>query len=106
MVQRAAIAALQCAGDDVMRMKSIYDERRKFMIRRLKEIGLGITVEPTGAFYVFANAKRFSSDSYQTGLTFLRRLTWASLLASTSAKTARATCGSPTRVRWRISRRP
>ena len=31
-------------------------------------MGLGITVEPTGAFYVFANAKHISMDSY--GLAF------------------------------------
>jgi len=73
MVQRAAIAALQCAGDDVARMKSVYDERRKFMIRRLKEIGLGITVEPTGAFYVFANAKHVSGDSYQLAFDILEK---------------------------------
>jgi len=73
MVQKAAIAALQCAGDDVARMKSIYDERRKFMIRRLREIGLGITVEPTGAFYVFANAKRFSTDSYKLAFDILEK---------------------------------
>jgi aspartate/methionine/tyrosine aminotransferase len=73
MVQRAAIAALQCAGDDVARMKSVYDERRKFMIRRLKEIGLGITVEPTGAFYVFANAKHVSSDSYKLAFDILEK---------------------------------
>jgi aspartate/methionine/tyrosine aminotransferase len=73
MVQRAAIAALQCAGEDVARMKSIYDERRKFMIRRLREIGLGITVEPTGAFYVFANAKHFSSDSYKLAFDILEK---------------------------------
>jgi aspartate/methionine/tyrosine aminotransferase len=71
MVQKAAMAALQCAGDDVARMKSTYDERRKFMIKRLKEIGLGITVEPTGAFYVFANAKRFSTDSYKLAFDIL-----------------------------------
>ena len=34
------------------------------MIKRLREMGLGITVEPTGAFYIFANAKHLSSDSY------------------------------------------
>ena len=34
------------------------------MIPRLREIGFGITVEPTGAFYVFANARRFTEDSY------------------------------------------
>jgi aspartate/methionine/tyrosine aminotransferase len=73
MVQKAAIAALQCAGDDVARMKSIYDERRKFMIRRLKEIGLGITVEPTGAFYVFANVKHVSMDSYKLAFDILEK---------------------------------
>jgi len=73
MVQKAAIAALKCAGDDVARMKSIYDDRRKFMIRRLKEIGLGITVEPTGAFYVFANAKRYSTDSYRLAFDILEK---------------------------------
>ena len=62
--QKAAIAALGQAGEDVNRMKQIYDERRRYMIGRLKDMGFGITREPTGAFYVFANAKRFSKDSY------------------------------------------
>jgi aspartate/methionine/tyrosine aminotransferase len=73
LVQKAASAALKCAGPDVARMKSIYDERRKFMIRRLKDIGLGITVEPTGAFYVFANAKRYSTDSYRLAFDILEK---------------------------------
>jgi aspartate/methionine/tyrosine aminotransferase len=54
-------------------MKSIYDERRKFIIRRLREIGLGITVEPTGAFYVFVNAKRYSTDSYKLAFDILEK---------------------------------
>ncbi len=49
--------------DEVERMRRTYDERRRFMIQRLKEMGFGISVEPTGAFYVFANARRFTSDS-------------------------------------------
>lgn len=49
---------------DVEKMRLTYDERRRFMIRRLREIGFGISVEPTGAFYVFANAGRFTEDSY------------------------------------------
>jgi aspartate/methionine/tyrosine aminotransferase len=73
MVQRAAIAALKCAGEDVARMKSIYDERRQFLIRRLRQIGLGITVEPTGAFYVFANAKRYSMNSYKLAFDILEK---------------------------------
>ena len=63
-VQLAAIAALQDAEDDVGQMRETYDQRRKFMIRRLRELGFGIMVEPTGAFYILANAKRFSADSY------------------------------------------
>ncbi len=71
MVQKAGIAALKYAGDDVTRMKAIYDKRRRFMISRLREIGLGITVEPTGAFYVFANARHISNDSYRLAFDIL-----------------------------------
>ncbi len=65
MVQVAGIAALKHAGEDILRMKRIYNERRQYMIRRLRDMGLGITVEPTGAFYVFANAKHISNNSYK-----------------------------------------
>jgi aspartate/methionine/tyrosine aminotransferase len=68
VVQMAGIAALKESAEDVARMKHIYNERRQFMVKRLKELGLGITVEPTGAFYVFANARHISQDSY--GLAF------------------------------------
>jgi len=73
MVQRAGIAAITSCKDEVVRMKHTYDERRRFMIRRLKEIGLGITVEPTGAFYVFANAKHISGDSYALAFDILEK---------------------------------
>jgi aspartate/methionine/tyrosine aminotransferase len=73
MVQRAGIAALKDAGDDVARMQKIYNERRLFMIRRLKEMGFGITVEPTGAFYVFANARHISGDSYKLAFDILEK---------------------------------
>jgi len=73
MVQWAGIAALEEAGDDVARMRAIYDERRRFMIKRLREMGFGITVEPTGAFYVLANAKSFSKDSYRLAFDILDR---------------------------------
>jgi aspartate/methionine/tyrosine aminotransferase len=43
------------------------------MIRRLRELGFGITVEPTGAFYVFANAKKFSNDSYKFAFDLLEK---------------------------------
>jgi aspartate/methionine/tyrosine aminotransferase len=73
MVQKAGIAALKEAGDDVARMKHTYNKRRRFIIDRLKHIGFGITVEPTGAFYVFANAKHLSGDSYKLAFDILEK---------------------------------
>lgn len=61
--QWAGIAALKEAAPDVQRMVSIYDKRRKLMIERLRKIGFGVAVEPVGAFYVLANAKKFTDDS-------------------------------------------
>lgn len=71
--QHAGIAALEEAGADVARMKKIYNERRRFMIDRLREIGFGIPVEPTGAFYVFANARHLSNDSYRLAFDILEK---------------------------------
>src|SRR5512136_1827490 len=73
MVQMAGIAALEQTEADVARMKSLYNERRQYMVKRLKELGLGITVEPTGAFYVFANAKHIAKDSYKLAFDILEK---------------------------------
>lgn len=72
-VQHAGIAALTCAWADTDRMRDIYNERRIYMLKRLSDMGLGITVPPTGAFYVFANAKHIDADSYRLSLTILER---------------------------------
>ena len=72
-VQWAGIAALREAGADVARMKEIYNTRRKFIIPKLRELGLGITVEPTGAFYVLANAKAFSQNSFDFAFDILKK---------------------------------
>ncbi|MGC9514344.1 pyridoxal phosphate-dependent aminotransferase [Methanocrinis sp.] len=72
-VQRAGIAALRKTGEDVARMRRTYDERRRYMIRRLRELGFGIASEPTGAFYVFVNARHLSGDSYALAFDILER---------------------------------
>jgi aspartate/methionine/tyrosine aminotransferase len=64
-IQWAGIAALTKAQKDVAKMVRIYDERRQYMLARLKDMGFVIHVEPTGAFYVFADARRFCKDSYK-----------------------------------------
>ncbi|MFP4048363.1 MAG: pyridoxal phosphate-dependent aminotransferase [Desulfovermiculus sp.] len=73
IVQWAGLAALKEAQSDVELMVSTYDQRRKFMIKRLREIGFGIKTEPTGAFYILANAQKFSADSYQLAFDILNR---------------------------------
>ena len=73
IAQRAGIAALQETAIEVSEMKRIYNQRRQFMIRRLKELGFGITIEPTGAFYVFANARHISTDSYALAFDILEK---------------------------------
>ena len=71
--QWAAIAALRDAQKDVERMRKIYNERRVFLVSRLKELGFGLATEPRGAFYVFANAKHLSSNSYDLAFDILEK---------------------------------
>lgn len=71
--QRAGIAALQWADEDVAKMKEVYNQRRKYMIERLVQLGFEIKVPPTGAFYVFVNVKHISTDSYKLAFDILEK---------------------------------
>jgi (5-formylfuran-3-yl)methyl phosphate transaminase len=71
--QWAGIAALTQAGEDVIRMRDLYNQRRKVMIKSLKDLGFGLAVEPTGAFYVLANAKAFHPESYKLAFDILKK---------------------------------
>ena len=62
-VQWAGVAALREAGEASRRFRAVFDERRQAMIAGLRAIGLGVGFEPTGAFYVLANARHLSKDS-------------------------------------------
>src|SRR5262245_31288066 len=62
-VQWAALAALREAAEDSARFRRIFDERRHAMVAGLRAIGLGVGAPPTGAFYVLANARRYTTDS-------------------------------------------
>jgi len=72
-VQRAGIAALTQAGPDIARMRAVYDERRRFLLAGLKRLGFRIPVEPTGAFYVFVNARHLAPDSYTLAFDLLEQ---------------------------------
>jgi len=73
IAQHAGVAALREADPDVARMVKVYDERRRFMVAALRELGFGITVEPTGAFYVLANARHIDGDSYRLAFDILEK---------------------------------
>jgi (5-formylfuran-3-yl)methyl phosphate transaminase len=62
-VQWAGVAALREAGEDARAFRAVFAERRHAMISGLRAIGLGVGFEPTGAFYVLANARRYTADS-------------------------------------------
>ena len=62
-VQWAGLAALREAREETSRFRAIFDERRRAMLDGLRAIGFSVGFEPTGAFYVFANARRYTADS-------------------------------------------
>ena len=72
-VQHAGIAALESGAADVAKMRSVYQGRREFLATGLRELGFGIPKLPSGAFYLFANAKRFGADSKRLASEILER---------------------------------
>ena len=65
MGQMAGIEALRSGEDDVAKMVKEYDRRRRFIVRKLNEIGLPC-FEPKGAFYAFPSieATGMSSEEF------------------------------------------
>jgi aspartate/methionine/tyrosine aminotransferase len=72
-VQRAGIAALTQAGEEIKAMRAAYDARRRFLLAGLTRLGFKIPVPPTGAFYVFVKARHLSNDSYALAFDILEK---------------------------------
>ena len=72
-VQWAGVAALREGGEDALRFRARFDERRRIMIDGLRAIGFGVGFEPTGAFYVLANARRYTNDSVRFAFELLEQ---------------------------------
>ncbi len=68
--QFAAVDALKYGDKDVEEMKTAYDERRRYVIYRLREMGLPCFT-PQGAFYIFADIRRFGYSSEEFALKLL-----------------------------------
>jgi len=72
-VQWAGVAALREAGEERLRFRAMFDERRRAMLAGLRALGLGVGCEPTGAFYVLANARHLAHDSVRLANEILDR---------------------------------
>ena len=60
--QYAAVDALRNGDEDVIRMRTAYDQRRNFLMRTFRDMQLPC-FEPFGAFYVFPCIKEFGMTS-------------------------------------------
>lgn len=67
--QYAAVSALRDGDKEVERMRESYNQRRRFLLAKLEELGM-TCFAPEGAFYVFPSIKRFgmSSEEFATRL--------------------------------------
>ena len=53
-------------------MKEIYNQRRKYLLGRLEKAGIRCQAEPAGAFYMLANVKKYTRDSYSFAFKILQ----------------------------------
>ena len=68
--QYAAVEALRNGDDDVRMMRESYNERRRFVLHMLSEMGIPC-FEPMGAFYVFPCIKEFGLASEEVAARLL-----------------------------------
>lgn len=68
--QYAAVEALKNGDEDVQNMREAYNQRRRYLVHALKEMGLEC-FEPFGAFYMFPCIKEFGMTSDEFATRFL-----------------------------------
>ncbi len=71
--QRAGLAALAHGEATTAAMREAYGARRGLLSDGLKRLGFEVPVAPRGAFYMFADARRFGSDSRKLASDILER---------------------------------
>jgi len=71
--QHAALAAFDSDTQAILEeRRRAFQERRDYLLPALRRMGFEIPVEPRGAFYIYADCSRFSSDSYDLAQRLLR----------------------------------
>ena len=69
--QYAAVEALRNCDEDVQKMMGEYNQRRRFMLSKLRGMGMEC-FEPFGAFYIFPNISKFGMTSDEFATRFLK----------------------------------
>ncbi len=65
LAQQAAMAAFSPEAVAVHEQRrDAFRAQRDFLLPRLEALGFGIPVRPDGAFYIYADCSRFTTDSY------------------------------------------
>ena len=67
------MVALRDCDAHVEEMRRIYNQRRLYLLQRLKEMGIATRFDPTGAFYALGNIKEYSMDSYRLAFEILEK---------------------------------
>ncbi|HEY7775700.1 MAG TPA: aminotransferase class I/II-fold pyridoxal phosphate-dependent enzyme, partial [Kineobactrum sp.] len=64
MAQHAALACFEPATRIILEQRRvIFGQRRDFLLPALESLGLDVPCKPDGAFYIYANAARFTDNS-------------------------------------------
>lgn len=70
--QYAAVEAVKNGDADIERMRVSYNERRRYLVKKLNEIGMP-AFEPEGAFYIFPSIQRFGMTSEEFATRLLKQ---------------------------------
>ncbi|MAT95001.1 MAG: aminotransferase [Halioglobus sp.] len=64
MAQHAALAGFEPATREILEeRRDIFRQRRDFLLPAVQELGFAVPCKPQGAFYIYADASRFTTDS-------------------------------------------
>lgn len=74
IAQYAALAAFEPGTLAILEQRrQVFKQRRDFLLPAVKALGFDVPVRPSGAFYIYANCKEFTSDSYNYSQALLHK---------------------------------
>lgn len=64
MAQHAALAGFEPATREILEeRRDVFRQRRDYLLPAVQELGFAVPCKPQGAFYIYADASRFTDDS-------------------------------------------